>query len=159
MGDDSISVIDVEFGKEIKRISLDSTPIKIKLSRSGHYLYVCMSYLGYDKNGYVGIISLESLDLVYKIRVGFSPVDLFEENGYLYVSNFCGKSISIVNLNNLKEEKRIDISGMPRGIIKFNEKIFVSDYLNGIVNVMNLKTKQIKAIAVGKEPNAMTLVN
>lgn len=159
MGDDSISVIDVELGKEVKRISLENTPIKIKLSRNGHYLYVCMSYLGYDKDGYIGIISLDSLDLVYKIRVGFSPVDLFEENDYLYVSNFCGKSISIVNLNNLKEEKRIDISGMPRGIIKFNEKIFVSDYLNGIVNVMNLKTKQIKAIAVGKEPNAMTLVN
>ncbi|WP_242976798.1 hypothetical protein [Clostridium sp. 3-3] len=48
---------------------------------------------------------------------------------------------------------------MPRGIIKFNEKIFVADYLNGVVNVINLKTKQAKAIAVGKEPNAMTLVD
>lgn len=118
-----------------------------------------MSYLGYDKDGYVGIISLESLELVYKIRVGFSPVDLFEDNDYLYVSNFCGQSISIVNLKTLKEEKRVDITGMPRGIIKFNEKIFVADYLNGVVNVINLKTKQAKAIAVGKEPNAMTLVD
>ena len=159
MGDDSVSVIDIESNKEIKRISLENTPIKIKLSKNNHHLYVCMSYLGYNKDGYVGIISLESLELVYKIRVGFSPVDLFEDNDYLYVSNFCGQSISIVNLKTLKEEKRVDITGMPRGIIKFNEKIFVADYLNGVVNVINLKTKQAKAIAVGKEPNAMTLVD
>ena len=31
----------------------------------------------------------------------------------------------------LKEEKRVDITGMPRGIIKFNEKlvIFMSHYI------------------------------
>lgn len=159
MGDDSISMIDIELNKEIKRLSLENTPIKIKISKNNYYLYVCMSYLGYDREGYIGIVSLDSFELVHKVRVGFSPVDLFEDNEYLYVSNFCGQSISIVNLRNLKEEKRIDISGMPRGIIKFNEKIFVGDYLNGVLNVVNLKTKQIKAIAVGKEPNAMTLVD
>lgn len=158
MGDDSISVIDIESYKEIKRITVENTPIKINLSNNNHYLYVCMSYLGYDKEGYIGIISLESLEMVYKIRVGFSPVDLYEDNGYLYVSNFCGKSISIVNIDELKEEKRIDVSGMPRGIIKIDEKIVTCDYLNGVVNMIDLYKKEIKVIAVGREPNAMTLV-
>ena len=158
MGDDSISVIDVKINKEVKRITVENTPIKMNLSNNNHYLYVCMSYLGYDKEGYVGIISLDSLELIYKIRVGFSPVDLFEDKNYLYVSNFCGKSISIVNIKELKQERKIEISGMPRGIIKFHEKIFVGDYLNGVVKVINLEKKEIKAIAVGREPNAMTLV-
>ena len=47
---------------------------------------------------------------------------------------------------------------MPRGIIKYEDQIFVGDYLNGLVDVINLQEKRIKAIAVGKEPNAMTLV-
>ncbi|WP_294406265.1 YncE family protein [uncultured Clostridium sp.] len=158
MGDDSISVIDIESYKEIKRITVENTPIKINLSNNNHYLYVCMSYLGYDKEGYIGIISLESLEVIYKIKVGFSPVDLYEDNGYLYVSNFCGKSISIVNLDELKEEERIDMSGMPRGIIRQDENIFVCDYLNGAVNIINLDTKKIKTTAVGREPNAMALV-
>ena len=158
MGDDSISVIDIDLNKEVKRITVESTPIKINLSNNNHYLYVCMSYLGYDKEGYIGIISVDSLELVSKIKVGFSPVDLYEDNGYLFVSNFCGESISIINMKTLREEKKIDLGGMPRGIIKFREKFFVADSLNGLINIINLSTREIKAITVGKEPNAMTLV-
>ena len=158
MGDDSISVIDIKVDKEVKRLTVENTPIKINLSNNNHYLYVCMSYLGYDKEGYIGIISIDSLEIVHKIKVGFSPVDLYEDNGYLYVSNFCGRSVSVINMKTLEEEKKIDVSGMPRGIVKFKEKILVGDYLNGVVNAINLDTKEIKAIAVGKEPNAMTLV-
>ena len=158
MGDDTISVIDIEKKQEIKKITVENTPIKINLSNNNHYLYVCLSYLGYDKEGYVGIISLKTLELIDKIKVGISPVDLYEESGYLYVSNFCGKSISIINLDNLKEEKQIEVSGMPRGIRKSKEKLFVGDYLNGMVNVINFNTKEIKAITVEKEPNAMTLI-
>ncbi|MGN0145286.1 MAG: YncE family protein [Clostridium sp.] len=158
MGDDSISVIDLRNKKEIKRITVENTPIKISLSNNNDYLYVCMSYLGYDKEGYVGIISLDSLELVYKIKAGFSPVDLFEDNEYLYVSNFCGNSISILNIHELKEERKIHMSGMPRGIVKYHEKIFTSDYLNGVVRIIDLEEKEIKVIAAGKEPNAMTLI-
>jgi YVTN family beta-propeller protein len=106
MGDDSISVIDYIINKEIKRIQVESTPIKINISKDRKYLYVCMSYLGHDKNGSIGIIELETLELINKVTVGFSPVDLFEEGNYLYVSNLCGGSISIVNLDELKEENR-----------------------------------------------------
>ena len=158
MGDDSISVIDLKINKEIKKITVENTPIKIKISNNNRYIYVCISYLGYDKEGYIGIISLDTLELINKIKVGFSPVDLFEDNDYLYVSDFCGSSISIINLKEFKREGKIEILGMPRGIVKFHKKIFAADYLNGFVNVINLETKEIKAIAVGKEPNAMTLI-
>lgn len=158
MGEDNISVIDYINNKEIKRIKVEKTPIKINISKNKKYLYVCMSYLGYDKVGDIGIIELKTLELINKIKVGMSPVDLHEENDYLYVSNLCDGSISIVNLKELKEEKRITIGGMPRGIVKDKENIFVGDYLNGILNVINIENKKIKAITVGNEPNAMTLV-
>ena len=107
---------------------------------------------------YVGIISLDNLELVEKIEVCYSPVDLIEDNGYLYISNLCGGSISMVNLDTLKEEKKINTGGMPRGILKINDIIYSGDYQNGIINVINLKEKKIKAITVGREPNAMAFI-
>lgn len=159
MGDDSISVIDYINNKEIKRIKVESTPIKIIVSNNKKYLYVCMSYLGHDRNGSIGIIELNTLELINKIMVGFSPVDLFEEGSYLYVSNLCDGTVSIVNLLGLKEENKIKIGGMPRGIIKIKEKIFVGDYLNGLLNIISIRDEKIKAITIGSEPNSMTFIN
>lgn len=158
MGDDSISVIEIEKNREVKKIMVENTPLKITVSNDKRYLYVCMSYLGYDQDGYIGIISLDSLKLVDKIKVGYSPVDLFEENGYLYISNLCGGSISVVNLAAMKEEKRIETGGMPRGIIKIGDVIYCGDYQNGIVNVIDFNKNKIKAITVGREPNAMAFI-
>ena len=84
MGDNSISVIEAENNKEIQRIVVESTPLKIIVSNDRQHLYVCMSYLGYDQDGYVGIISLDNLELVEKILniMGSSliPVILNEGN-------------------------------------------------------------------------------
>ncbi|EKQ57043.1 MULTISPECIES: YncE family protein [unclassified Clostridium] len=159
MGDDSISVVDYLNNKEIKRIKVESTPIKINISKNKKYLYVCMSYLGHDKNGSIGIIDLKTLNLINILTVGYSPVDLFEESNYLYVSNLCDGSISVVNLNESKEENKINIGGMPRGIVKVKDNLFVGDYLNGLLNIVNMKDKKIKIIPIGSEPNSMTLVD
>lgn len=159
MEDESISVIDYINSKEIKRIKVENTPMKISISKNNKYLYVCISNLGYDKNGSIGIIELNSLELIRKVNVGLSPVDLFEDDNYIYVSNLCDGSISIVNLNELKEERKIIVGGMPRGIVKIKENIFVGDYLNGKLNIIGIDDKKIKVIPLGKEPNAMTLVN
>lgn len=159
MGEESISVIDYINNKEIKRIKVENTPIKISMSKNKKYLYVCISFLGSDKKGSIGIIDLDTLELIFKIQVGLSPVDLFEEDDYIYVSNLCDGSISIINLNKLTEDNKIVVGGMPRGIIKLKENLFVGDYLNGKLNIIGMKDKEIKVIPLGKEPNAMTLVN
>lgn len=159
MGDDSISVIDSINNREIKRIRVENTPLKISISNNRKYLYVCMSYLGHDKEGSIGIVEIKTLELVNKIKVGLSPVDLFEDNNYLYVSNLCDGSISVVNLSEAKEENKIIVGGMPRGIVKVKDNIFVGDYLNGILNIIGIDNKKIKAIPLGSEPNAMTLVD
>lgn len=158
MGEESISVIDYMNNKEIKRIKVENTPIKISISKNRKFLYACISYLGSDKKGSIGIIELKTLELIGKIQVGLSPVDLFEDDEYIYVSNLCDGSISIVDLKRLTEENKIVIGGMPRGIIKVKENIFVGDYLNGKLNIIGIKSKEIKAIPLGKEPNAMTLI-
>ncbi len=47
---------------------------------------------------------------------------------------------------------------MPRGIIKYKKNIFVGDYGNDRIVKIDLENKKIKNIAVGKEPNAMILL-
>lgn len=158
MGDDSISVVDYFSCKEIKRIKVESMPTKISVSSNMKYLYVCMSCLDYDDNGSIGVIDLDTLDLITKVNVGYSPVDLFEADNCLYISNLCDGSISIVDLIELKEKNRIHIGGMPRGIVKDRNCIFVGDYLNGILKVISLDEKWIKAIPIGSEPNSMTII-
>lgn len=159
MGEDSISVIDYINNREIQRIRVENTPVKTIISKNKKYLYVCISYLGCDKEGSIAIIELNTLELIGKVKVGLSPVDLFEEDKYMYISNLCDGSVSIVNLKELREENKMIIGGMPRGIIKFKDNLFVGDYLNGKLNVIEIKNNKIKVIPLGKEPNAMTLVN
>ena len=46
---------------------------------------------------------------------------------------------------------------MPRGIVKYNDILYVGDYLNGTLNIVDLKRDKKKVITIGKEPNAMTI--
>ncbi|GAA0075780.1 YncE family protein [Clostridium sp. CTA-5] len=159
MGEDSISVIDCIENREIKKIKCEKYPAKIVISKDKKYLYVCESHVGHNIKGSILIISLKNFTIQRRIKVGVSPVDIWEENGYIYVSNLLEGSISIVNLNKAIEERKIFVGGMPRGIIKVGERIFIGDYLNGQLKVINLKEKSIKTIAIGSEPNAMILIN
>ncbi|WP_459477148.1 YncE family protein [Clostridium saccharoperbutylacetonicum] len=157
MGEDNISVIDYLNNREIKRIKVENIPMKTIISKNKKYLYICLSCLGYDKNGTVGIIDLETLELINKIEVGNSPVDLFEDESFLYISNLCDGIISVIDLKEFKEKNKIRIGGMPRGIVKVGNRIFVGDYLNGILKVINLTENNVKVIRIGDEPNSMTL--
>ena len=104
------------------------------------------------------ILSKKDFSNLLKIKVGKSPVDIWEDNNKLYVSNFEDGTISIINLNLGKEVKKIYVGGMPRGIIKYKENIFVGDYGNQRIVKIDLENKKTKTIAVGKEPNAMILL-
>ena len=46
-----------------------------------------------------------------------------------------------------------------RKIIKNKEFIIVSDYYNGLLKIINSNNLEIKNIAIGKEPDAMLLIN
>ena len=159
MGEDSISVIDLDVNEEITRIKVGESPVKIKISNNKKIVYVCSSYIGCDRLGYIDFISLNTLEIIRRIKVGLGPVDLFEDNNKLYVSNFIEGSISIIDLQNFTEEEKINVEGMPRGIIVSYKKIFVGDYLNGKLKIVNLDNRKIKVIDIGIEPNAMTLIN
>ncbi len=81
---------------------------------------------------------------------------MFEDELNIYVSNFTEGSISIVDKNMFKVVKTIYIGGMPKGILKKDNKIYIGDYLKGrLIVVEDNKLKKI--IAIESEPNAMIL--
>ena len=157
MGEDNISVIDCIGNRELTRIQVGHIPIKSIISKNRKYLYVAVSKLGHNTKGEIVIVSLINLEILERIDVGFAPVDLYEDEDYLYVSNFCDEYISIINLKTLTEENKYEINGMPRGIVKYNDILYVGDYLNGTLNIVDLKSDKKKVITIGKEPNAMTI--
>lgn len=144
-----------DFNKEIR---VAAYPIKVRFSRDGRFLYVCESNLGEDKEGHIAIISVESMKLVKRIAVGKSPVDIFLDKEMGYVSNFNDGSISILNLKDNKEEKRIYFSGMPVGIIKKDDFIYLGDSLNNLLIRYSLRAGEKKVIPIGDEPTGMTLI-
>lgn len=154
----SLEVLDCNNNSILKKILGFNYPIKAVISKDLENLFVIESCLGEEKEGFINILSKKDFSSLLKIKVGKSPVDIWEEDNRLYVSNFEDGTISIINLKLGKEVKRIYLGGMPRGIIKHKENIFVGDYINERILKIDLENKKIKTIAVGKEPNAMILL-
>lgn len=154
-----VSVIDCLSNKIIKNIKSPEYPAKILLSKDKKKLYLCESYQGMDRDGYVSMISTETNEIIKRIKVGGTPVDVFEDDERLYVTDFTEGYLSILDVNKCREVKKIFVGGMPRGVIKYKEDIFIGNNMTGKVTKLNLKERIIKNITVGKEPNAMILVN
>ena len=53
-------------------------------------------------------------------------------------------------------DKTLYIGGMPKGILKKDNKLYIGDYLKGRLIILE-KNKIEKIIAVDSEPNAMIL--
>lgn len=153
----SISVIDILKNQVIENLEVLEYPTKIKVSKDKKYLYVCESYMGDDKNGFIEIFDLDTFCSIKKIMVGKVPIDVYEENNVIYVANLEGENITLINKKSLKRIGDIYVGGMPRNVIKYNNILYIGDYLNGRVVCIDLENNNRKSIAIGKEPNAMIL--
>jgi YVTN family beta-propeller protein len=119
-------------------------------------LFIFESYLGSDENGFLDVFSIETFNHVARVEVGTSPIDLYEDEEYIYITNFTEGSISIINKKRYYVEKTLYIGGMPKGILKHKNKLYIGDYLKGRLIVLE-ENKIEKIIAIESEPNAMIL--
>lgn len=140
----------------VKTIKTPEYPTKVKVSNNEKYLYICESYLGSDENGYLDVFSTETFNRVTRLEVGTSPIDMYEDDINIYVSNFTEGSISIIDKNKFQIIKTLYIGGMPKGILKNNKKLYIGDYLKGRLIVLEEDSIK-KIIAIESEPNAMIL--
>lgn len=150
------NIIKIDGYQIVKTLLTPEYPTKVKVSNDEGYIYICESYLGSDENGYLDVFSTESFNRVARVEVGTSPIDMYEDDYNIYISNFTEGSISIVSKNKFEVIKTLYIGGMPKGILKKDNKIYIGDYLKGrLIVVEDEKIKKI--IAIESEPNAMIL--
>lgn len=157
MKNDSLTLIDLN-NSSSKTIRVGAYPTKSIFSFDGNYIFVCESNLGCDAKGSIAIISLKNLSVLNRIKVGNSPVDMYYDGRYSYVSNFGDGTISIVDTSRYKEVKRLIVGGMPRGIVKLDKKIYVGDNYNNLLIEYNLGENIKKTIPIGGEPTGMVLI-
>lgn len=150
------SVIEPDNCKIIKNLFTPEYPTKVRVSNNQKFIYICESYLGSDENGYLDVFLTSTFERVIRIAVGTSPIDLYEDELNIYVSNFTDGTISIINKNTYKVNNTLYVGGMPKAIIKYEDKIYVGDYLKGRLSIFQ-EYKLKKIIAIESEPNAMIL--
>ena len=158
MESDSITLIDCQNRENIKNIRVGAYPTKALFSLDGKYILVCESNIGSDGKGSVSIISLKNCQIINRIPVGNSPVDMYCDQECCLVSNFGDGTISLISINCNKELKRLNIGGMPRGIVKSGKYIYVGDNYNNLLLQIDVFKENKKVISIGGEPTGMTLV-
>ncbi|MEW9095045.1 MAG: YncE family protein [Clostridiaceae bacterium] len=158
MENDSITLIDCENRENVRNIKVGCYPTKALFSNDGQYIIVCESNLGADFKGSISILSSKNYKLLYRITAGNSPVDMFLEGNNCYVSNFGDGTVSIIDIYYYEEIKKINLGGMPRGIVKVGDYIYVGDNYNNLLIKTNIESETKKSIPIGGEPTGMILV-
>ncbi|GAA0748136.1 YncE family protein [Clostridium oceanicum] len=158
MGNDSISLIDCKDKNNVKNIRVGEYPTRATFTVDGKYILVCESNMGSDYKGSIGIISTKNYRLLYRISVGNSPVDMYCDEKVCIVSNFGDGTISLIDINYYEKIKDIIIGGMPIGIMKSGDDVYIGDnYKNLLLNI-NIKEESKKIIPIGGEPTGMILI-
>ena len=158
MESDSLTLIDCIDKGNVKNIRVGSYPTKAIFSVDGEYIFVCESNIGGYERGNISIVSTKNFRVLYRIPVGFSPVDMDFDNEFCYISNFGEGTISVVNIKNYQHIKKINIGGMPRGIKKVGDFLFVGDNYNNQLIKVNIENEKKKTIFIGGEPTGMVLI-
>ncbi len=158
MQEDSITLIDCVNNESIKNIRVGAYPTKALFTVDGNYAVICESNIGADFRGSIAIMSLKNYKIISRITVGNSPVDMFCNERFCFVSNFGDGTISVIDVNCYREDKNIIVGGMPRGIIKYGDSVYIGDNYNNLLIKLNIMNEEKKYIPIGGEPTGMLII-
>ncbi len=156
---DDILLLDCEKNTIIKKIPVNNYPTKAILINEGKELLVCESFMGTDKPGRVKHIDVISGSIIGEIKVGNYPADiLYEDEENCYITNFNDGSVSIISLKEMREKEKLFFRGMPMGILRRYNHLYIGDNHNNALIRYDLIHKKAKIIPLGKEPNGMIIL-
>ncbi|MCD2345422.1 YncE family protein [Clostridium guangxiense] len=142
---------------EVNNIRVGEYPTKAIFTHDGENIIVSESNIGTDHVGSINIISVRNKLSVSKIKVGKWPVDIWCSDKLLFAVNFGDGTVSIINLKNFKEIKRIYLGGMLRGIIQYKNKLLVNDNYNNVLIGFDILKNKKKIVPIGKEPTGIII--
>jgi YVTN family beta-propeller protein len=114
-GSDSVSLINIDQGKELAKIDVCLKPYDVQVEKTGRFGYVSCS--GSDVIAVIDIQAmLERKDR--RIKVGESPrdIDLTADGSRAVVANSGSNSISVVDLREGKEVYTVTVGTIPYGV-------------------------------------------
>ncbi len=151
---DSLVVIDIVEKRIVKNIKLNMAPWHIKINKEENIIYIVA------KNGRIILVDRFEFKIVNVLNGFKFPVEI--SINYLrkemYVTDFCNKSIDVLNYKTNERIKSIGVEGRPLGmdISKDQSKLFVSDVKNNLIMVFETSSLElIKNIDVEKEPTTV----
>jgi YVTN family beta-propeller protein len=98
-------------------------------------------------SGSVGLLSLPGLELKEEIKVGLDPRTLTfsADSKSLYVPNFGGNSITVIDLNQGKNVAEYTVGSMPYAAIAQKGILYVTEYALGKVSAYHANTGKLRA--------------
>lgn len=156
MESNTITIVNLD-SNEIINIEVGNYPTKAIFTEFGDFILVCESYLGQDFSGNIAVLSAKEFNNVKNIKVGMAPVDIFCSRDICLTSNFGEGTLSVLDLKYLREIKRIKLGGMPRGLIKDHNYIYVGDNYNNLLLKIHINFEYKSVLKVGKEPTALII--
>ena len=100
-------------------------------------------------------------ELLREVLVGKAPagVALSTVNREAYISNTESSEISVIDVDSLKVKKTIDLKGSSLGVAVSpdGKRLFVSDWFNNCLLIIQLNSQQNKCIQVGKAPAGISV--
>lgn len=104
------------FGQVTQRIQIEPDTVEAILSRDGSSIFVIEPADPNRQPGHVRVIDVASGSELERIRVGAGPngAALSARGNHLYVTNGLGRSVSVIDTNDLVVERTIRLASAPR---------------------------------------------
>ena len=100
-------------------------------------------------------------ELLREVQVGKAPagVALSTVNREAYISNTESSEISVIDVDSLEVKKTIDLNGSSLGVAVSpdGKRLFVSDWFNNCLLVIQLNSHKRRCIEVGKAPAGISV--
>jgi YVTN family beta-propeller protein len=160
-----------DFGIDTINGILNGSPVEAAFSHSGKYAWVSNYNMSGDKfinpgcdgcysdeydNSYLYKINTETFSIEKIITVGSVPkyVAVSPDNKYVLVSNWSSGDVSIVDIEQSREIKRVKAGRFPRGIVVDSKSKYAYVTIMGSIHVLKIDledftTSQIKNVGSG----------
>ncbi len=151
---DQINMIDYKINDVIKNIRTGNFPMNSKFYKDSKYIFVCESNFGDEINGTFSIYDFDTGQNYKSIKLN-TPVDMYidYESKSVFVSNYLGNCVSIIDLLELREISRIYVNGNPRGIYKNGRFLYVVLGDKELLIKYDLYTRKKETIRIGEDPS------
>jgi YVTN family beta-propeller protein len=151
-GDDTLSLVNIDEGRELSIIKVGRKPYDIKVDAKGRFAYASSS--GGD---FISVVDIQAMLEAYRIPVGQGPreIDLSGDGKRAVVANAGDDSISVVDLESRRELYKVGVGAIPYGVgfAKNDHFAVVSNWGESTISIVDLdQRKEVKRIKSGALP-------